>query len=91
MLWDAYDATTYGRLPLRRPGTDEWQAGEYQFGYHFDTQYEGDPSQNAYANNLQHIKWTDNRRDGGHIPADGHIYYGTWTGPHRYTQPQRGW
>jgi Pretoxin HINT domain len=91
LLWDAYDATTYGRLPLRRPGTDEWQAGRYEYGYHYDTDYEGDPGKNAYSNNLQHIKWTDNRNEGGHSPADGHIYYGTWNGPHQYTQPPQGW
>jgi len=43
LLWDAYDATAYGRLPLRRPGTDEWQAGRYEFGHHFDTDYEAIP------------------------------------------------
>jgi len=91
LLWDAYDATAYGRLPLRRPGTDEWQAGDYLFGHHFDTNYEGDPKTNAFQNNLQHAKWIDKRTDAGHIPADGHIYYGTWTGPHHFNQPPQGW
>ncbi len=91
LVFDAYDATTYGRLPQRRPGMDEWQDGRYQFGYHFDTDYEGDPQANAFQNNLRHIKWKDWRTDGGHTPADGHIYYGTWTGPHQYTQPHQGW
>jgi len=91
LLWDAYDATAYGRLPLRRPGTDEWQAGDYLFGHHFDTDYKGDPKKNAFKNNLQHARWIDKRTAAGHIPADGHIYYGTWTGPHHYNQPPQGW
>ncbi|MDY3562332.1 HINT domain-containing protein [Gemmata sp. JC673] len=92
LIWDAYDGTPTGRLPLRKPEwSDTWQNGRYEFGYQFDEQYEGTPKGNTPDNNLLHIKWTDNRTDGGHVAADGHIYYGSWSGPHQFSQPADGW
>jgi len=79
-------------LPLRKQEwNDTWEDGNYQYGFQWDTVYEGDPNTNAPQNNLQHAKWIDNRTDGGHHKGDGHIYFGTWEGPHKYTQPTGGW
>lgn len=78
LLADAYAADDEGdRLSLQPNGSS------FVYGFTNDTNYEGHPdTSSAYQNNLNHIKWTDNRTQVGHIAANGHIYYGDWTGPH---------
>ncbi len=72
-------------MPLQQGDTP------YEHGYEVHTTYEGSPYENSLQNNLQHLKWRDTRTGSGHTPSDGHIYYGSWSGPHKYDPPKRGW